>query len=112
MTVARPKSKTKIFVVGDDKRSADFTPEEVELMIYKIAAWFGDPACDRKYEDPIKAAREFVKRALNGVLADGRVWKAASPDFNKRIMVLCNFNLETEEGRRKKASVLFAGISR
>lgn len=89
------KRVIKQFVVGP---GGDFTEQEIELLILKLAEWFRSDRCDRRPEDPVKLAREVVAQCLNAETKNGDPWKNAPEDFKNRIKIKAAYNMETGEG--------------
>jgi hypothetical protein len=113
--MAKQKEDRKQFVVGDISNGADFSPEYIETLIYKIALWYNDPACDRTYEDPVSAAREKVQQCLLGETEDGSPWRQCPREFSKRVRAKCAFDIETDKGipsRRAKNPLAQRALSK
>lgn len=89
------KEQPKVFTVGEDKRSHDFTPDEFEKMVYEVAVWFGKT---RNVTDTVKEAREVLKQCLEGKTQDGRIWKSAGQNFNNRVRAKASYDLEAHDG--------------
>ena len=92
---AEPK---KQFVVGNVEEGADFTRDWIEQIIYRIALWFKDPACDRNYDDPVAMARQKIQECLLGTTEDGSPWRNVPREFNARVRAKCGFDVETMTG--------------
>lgn len=88
----------KKFLIGDKAQGADFSKEEIDALIYKIALWFSSPACGNNYDDPAAEAKKKVQECLLGLNSKGDEWKGASAEFAKRIKAKCNFDMEAETG--------------
>lgn len=88
----------KQFVVGKIEEGADFTPDWIESVIYRIALWYKDPACDRNYEDPVEMARQKIQECLLGTTEDGSPWRNVPREFNARVRAKCGFDVETMKG--------------
>lgn len=93
------KKGRKQYIVGDKEKGADFTPEELELLAYKMAEWFRSDECDRQYEDPIKEAKDIIHQCLLGITADGRPWRNCPHDFEARIRTKSLYDMTTGKGR-------------
>lgn len=93
-----PKEKKK-FRVGDKSKGADFSPEEIELLKYKLAKWFSDPLCDRQYPNPLETAAEIIEQCLLAKTKDGSRWRNAPDTFEQRIKIKALFDMETGKGR-------------
>jgi hypothetical protein len=89
----KEKVPVRTFVIG-----RDFTEDQVQLMVLKIAKWFASPDCDRRHEDPEAAAKEIVEQCLNATTKTGEVWGKAPADFNTRIRVKAAYDLATDTG--------------
>lgn len=87
----------KQFVVGTQK-GADFTPMEMELLVLKLAKWFNDPKCDRKFDDPEQAAKDTVSQCLLAETKDGKPWSNCPHEFSKRIKVKAAYDMDTDTG--------------
>jgi hypothetical protein len=97
------KLPTKQFVVGRKEDGADFTSEEIETLIYKIALWFSSDECDRKYDDPVAAARQKIQECLLAETGEGKPWMNCPKDFGKRVKAKCNYDIETGTGKAPPA---------
>lgn len=96
--MARPKRERKQYTVGDKSKGADFSPEEIELIILKLRDWFISPECDRNYEDPLERAKTIVRRALLAELEDGSPWRNCGKTFQSRIKTLASYDIDTDTG--------------
>ena len=93
-----PSRQVKQFVVGDKSTGADFSKEEIEALIYKLALWFKSDECDRAYDDPVASARQKVQECLLATTEDGSPWKMAPHEFAKRIKAKCSYDITTDTG--------------
>lgn len=87
------KRVVKQFVIGKD-----FTEQEIEILIFKLAEWFRDERCDRRPEEPLKAARELVVQCLNAETKDGSPWRNAPEKFANRIKIKAAYDMESGQG--------------
>lgn len=94
MTDTTPKK----FVVGNKDEGADFSREEIDALVYKIAMWFSSPNSGYNFDDPVEEAKKKVQQCLLGVNSKGEPWRGAPTDFAKRIRAICNFDMESETG--------------
>lgn len=88
---------TKVFRVGTGPED-DFTPDEIELLTFKLRDWYVSPECDRQYDDPLGQAQEVVKQCLLGLTKDGKTWKNASNSFAQRIKIKAQYDMDTGKG--------------
>jgi hypothetical protein len=88
----------KVFLVGNKEEGADFSKEEIDALIYKIALWFSSKDCSTDFDDPVQASKDKVRECLLGLNAKGEPWKGAPHEFAKRIKSKCNFDIVTEAG--------------
>lgn len=94
------RAPTKQYVVGDKAEGADFSREEIETLIYRIALWYQSPESDRKYDDPVVVAREKIQECLLGTTESGDPWRNCPADFNKRVRAKCAYDIEKGQGIR------------
>lgn len=94
------KERTKQFLVGNKAEGADFSKEEIELLIRDVALWFQSPKCDRSYDDPLEMARQQVQECLLAETREGKPWHNAPNDFKVRVRVKCLYDMESGEGIR------------
>lgn len=92
---------TKVFKVGHDATD-DITPEQVELLTYKIRDWFSSDACTRVYEDPTDEAREQVQQCLLGVTKDHVPWGRAPKTLAGRVRAKCMYDMDKDAGIQYK----------
>lgn len=83
----------QVFSVGLED-SNDYTPDEIELLIYKIRDWFISPECDRNYSDPLKEATDKVQQCLEGTTKAGKIWKTIPLTFSNRIRAKTLYDME------------------
>jgi len=96
--MSKGKKDVKQFVVGDLANGADFTPEEIETLIYQIALWFQQPECDRTYDDPVASARQKVRECLLAQTEAGDPWRQCPQEFNARVRAKCAYDMVQKVG--------------
>lgn len=74
----------KVYKVGNSPDD-DYTPEEIELLTYRIRDWFLSEECDRNYNDPLEEARKQVEQCLLAQNGSGKMWKRCPERFEDRI---------------------------
>lgn len=92
------KRPLKQFVVGDTSQGADFSEDYINSVILRLALWFNQSECDRKFDNPEAAAKKIVKEALLGQTKDGKTWHNAPNDFATRIKIKAAYDLVNEKG--------------
>jgi hypothetical protein len=93
-----PRREIKQYRVGVKEDGADFTKDEIEALIYRIALWFQSPESDRSYDDPVTVAREKIQECLLGQTEAGEVWRNCPAEFAKRVKTKCAYDMETGKG--------------
>lgn len=88
----------KQYVVGDKSQGADFSLDEIELLIYRIRDWFASDACDRNYNDPEAMARQKIQECLLAENDAGEPWRGCPQDFAARIKIKCLYDMNTNKG--------------
>lgn len=86
------------YLVGKKEEGADFTEEEISLLAYQLATWFGDSTCDRNYPDPLSVAKQKISECLLGKTADGKMWINCPEEFEARIRTKTLFDMKTGTG--------------
>lgn len=90
--------EVKQYVVGDKDKGADFSPAEIEALVYKIAHWFSRPECDRAYDDPVQAAKDKIKECLKAEKEGGDPWRNCPKEFAARVKAKCNYDMIADKG--------------
>lgn len=94
------RAPAKQFVVGDKSQGADFSVQEIETLIYKVALWFQSPDSDRKYDDPVATATDKIQECLLATTESGDPWRNCPADFSKRVRAKCAYDMESGKGIR------------
>lgn len=97
MTKKKDKIARKQFSFGDGE-GYDFTTSEIENLTLRLALWFADPKCDRKFDNPEQAAKDIVRQCLLALTKEEKPWLNAPFEFAKRIKVKAAFDMEKGEG--------------
>lgn len=88
-----------VFTVGTAEED-DFTADQIEALVYKIAHWYDSEDSGRNYPDALKAARKHVHQCLIGQTNAGKTWQRAPKTLEDRIKIKCNFDLSSDTGIR------------
>lgn len=81
------------FVVGNKEDGADFSTEEIEHLIYRIAYWYSTEECGRVYSNPIEEAQKHVQGCLLGITDAGEPWKSCPAEFSNRVKAKCAYDM-------------------
>lgn len=96
--MAKEKAPKKQFIVGNKEEGADFSPEEIEALTYKIALWFGKPECDRNYDDPVQSAQQKIRECLLAETDSGDPWRNCPNEFADRVKAKCAYDMREDRG--------------
>lgn len=95
---ANAKRSTRGPAVQQYQIGKDFPQEYIEALTYKIALWFASPTCDRKYADPVGAAKAKIKECLLATTEDGSAWKKCPASFEMRVKAKCGYDIAADRG--------------
>lgn len=83
----------RVFTVGDEDHH-DFTPDEIELLTFRVRDWFISDECDRSYSDPYAEAKAQVEQCLLAQTKAGKIWHKAYDSFASRLKSKTLYDME------------------